>query len=144
MHFALPQAAIVPIVRIQNRYSVADRGSEDVLEYCEKEKMVLFRGSHSQPVESPERTAPSVTCCATRGDTLTGGSGVAARAISSYIAIGTLVDENRYRRIRTGVRHMLDHLPHDQGIANNETHNTWHSRGSLMHDFAVVKACGLP
>jgi len=39
MHFALPQAAIVPIVRIQNRYSVADRGSEDVLEYCEKEKM---------------------------------------------------------------------------------------------------------
>jgi pyridoxine 4-dehydrogenase len=30
---------IVPIVSIQNRYSVADRGSEDVLEYCEKEKM---------------------------------------------------------------------------------------------------------
>jgi pyridoxine 4-dehydrogenase len=26
---------IVPIVRVQNRYSVADRGSEDVLEYCE-------------------------------------------------------------------------------------------------------------
>ena len=31
--------AIVPIVSVQNRYSVADRGSEDVLEYCEKEKM---------------------------------------------------------------------------------------------------------
>jgi pyridoxine 4-dehydrogenase len=30
---------IVPIVSVQNRYSVADRGSEDVLEYCEKEKM---------------------------------------------------------------------------------------------------------
>jgi len=30
---------IVPIVSIQNRYSVTDRGSEDVLEYCEKEKM---------------------------------------------------------------------------------------------------------
>jgi pyridoxine 4-dehydrogenase len=30
---------IVPIVSIQNRYSIADRGSEDVLEYCEKEKM---------------------------------------------------------------------------------------------------------
>jgi pyridoxine 4-dehydrogenase len=30
---------IVPIVSIQNRYSVADRGSEDVLEYCENEKM---------------------------------------------------------------------------------------------------------
>jgi len=30
---------IVPIVSVQNRYSVADRGSEDVLRYCEKEKM---------------------------------------------------------------------------------------------------------
>jgi pyridoxine 4-dehydrogenase len=30
---------IVPIVSVQNRYSVVDRGSEDVLEYCEKEKM---------------------------------------------------------------------------------------------------------
>jgi pyridoxine 4-dehydrogenase len=28
---------IVPIVSVQNRYSVSDRGSEDVLEYCEKE-----------------------------------------------------------------------------------------------------------
>src|SRR5882672_429312 len=30
---------VVPIVSVQNRYSVSDRGSEDVLEYCEKEKM---------------------------------------------------------------------------------------------------------
>src|SRR5258708_33996213 len=30
---------IVPIVSVQNRYSIADRGSEDVLEHCEKEKM---------------------------------------------------------------------------------------------------------
>src|SRR5580692_9280648 len=30
---------IAPIVSVQNRYSVADRGSEDVLKYCEKEKM---------------------------------------------------------------------------------------------------------
>jgi pyridoxine 4-dehydrogenase len=30
---------IVPIVSVQNRYSVADRGSDDVLEYCEKGKM---------------------------------------------------------------------------------------------------------
>jgi len=28
--------AIVPIVSVQNRYSVTDRGSEDVLEYCER------------------------------------------------------------------------------------------------------------
>ena len=30
---------VVPIVSVQNRYSVTDRGSEEVLEYCEKEKM---------------------------------------------------------------------------------------------------------
>lgn len=28
---------IVPVVSVQNRYSVVDRGSEDVLNYCEKE-----------------------------------------------------------------------------------------------------------
>src|ERR1700681_772682 len=33
---------IVPIVSVQNRYSVADRGSEDVLDYCEKEKMAFI------------------------------------------------------------------------------------------------------
>jgi pyridoxine 4-dehydrogenase len=30
---------LVPIVTVQNRYSLADRGSEDVLRYCEKEKL---------------------------------------------------------------------------------------------------------
>src|SRR5271165_1378449 len=30
---------IVPIVSVQNRYSITDRGSEDVLEYCEKENL---------------------------------------------------------------------------------------------------------
>jgi aryl-alcohol dehydrogenase-like predicted oxidoreductase len=30
---------IVPIVSVQNRYSVTDRGSEDVLEYCAREKL---------------------------------------------------------------------------------------------------------
>jgi pyridoxine 4-dehydrogenase len=30
---------IVPIVTVQNRYSLADRGSEDVLEYCEQAKI---------------------------------------------------------------------------------------------------------
>lgn len=30
---------IVPIVSVQNRYSISDRGSEDVLNYCEKEKI---------------------------------------------------------------------------------------------------------
>ena len=31
--------SIVPIVSVQNRYSLFDRGAEDVLEYCEKEKL---------------------------------------------------------------------------------------------------------
>ena len=30
---------IVPIVSVQNRYSLADRATEDVLEYCEREKI---------------------------------------------------------------------------------------------------------
>jgi pyridoxine 4-dehydrogenase len=30
---------IVPIVSVQNRYSITDRGAEDVLEYCEKQKI---------------------------------------------------------------------------------------------------------
>src|SRR5580658_5606979 len=33
---------LIPIVSVQNRYSVADRGSEDVLEYCEKEEMGII------------------------------------------------------------------------------------------------------
>jgi pyridoxine 4-dehydrogenase len=31
--------AIVPIVSVQNRYSLSDRGSEDVLEYCEQKRI---------------------------------------------------------------------------------------------------------
>jgi aryl-alcohol dehydrogenase-like predicted oxidoreductase len=33
---------IVPIVSVQNRYSLADRGSEDVLTYCEKRGMAFI------------------------------------------------------------------------------------------------------
>lgn len=33
---------IVAIVSVQNRYSLADRGSEDVLNYCEKQKMAFI------------------------------------------------------------------------------------------------------
>ena len=33
---------MVSIVSVQNRYSVADRGAEDVLQYCEKEKMAFI------------------------------------------------------------------------------------------------------
>jgi hypothetical protein len=31
--------SIVPIVSVQNRYSLSDRGSEDVLKYCEREEI---------------------------------------------------------------------------------------------------------
>src|SRR5271168_1941021 len=34
--------SIVPVVSVQNRYSAADRGSEDVLEYCEKKKLAFI------------------------------------------------------------------------------------------------------
>src|SRR5258708_37725970 len=30
---------IIPIVSVQNRYSITDRGADDVLEYCEKAKL---------------------------------------------------------------------------------------------------------
>ena len=30
---------LVPIVSVQNRYSLADRGAEDVLQYCQEQKM---------------------------------------------------------------------------------------------------------
>jgi aryl-alcohol dehydrogenase-like predicted oxidoreductase len=33
---------VVPIVSVQNRYSLTDRGSEDVLEYCEKARIAFI------------------------------------------------------------------------------------------------------
>jgi len=54
---------IVRIVSVQNRYSMTDRGSEDVLEYCEKEKMAfipwfpLAAGKLSGPDSPVERVA---------------------------------------------------------------------------------------
>jgi aryl-alcohol dehydrogenase-like predicted oxidoreductase len=33
---------IVPVVSVQNRYSITDRAAEDVLEYCEKEKIAFI------------------------------------------------------------------------------------------------------
>ena len=54
---------IIPIVSVQNRYSVLDRGSEDVLEYCEKEKLAfipwfpLAAGKLSGPASAVGRVA---------------------------------------------------------------------------------------
>jgi aryl-alcohol dehydrogenase-like predicted oxidoreductase len=33
---------IVPIVSVQNRYSITDRGADDVLDYCEKENLAFI------------------------------------------------------------------------------------------------------
>ena len=51
---------IVPIVSVQNRYSLADRGSDNVLAYCEKEKSASFRGFRWRPVNCRAQKAPSV------------------------------------------------------------------------------------
>ncbi len=54
---------IVPIVSVQNRYSLADRAAEDVLEYCERESIgfipwfPLGAGELAAPGGKLERTA---------------------------------------------------------------------------------------
>jgi pyridoxine 4-dehydrogenase len=55
---------IVPVVSVQNRYSISDRGSEDVLEYCEQEKLgfipwfPLAAGKMARPDNPLIKTAP--------------------------------------------------------------------------------------
>lgn len=54
---------IVSVVSVQNRYSITDRGSEDVLEYCEKQKIAfipwfpLAAGKLSGPESPIQRVA---------------------------------------------------------------------------------------
>jgi pyridoxine 4-dehydrogenase len=53
---------IVPIVSVQNRYNIEDRKSEDVLVYCEKEKLGFLPwfpigGGHGLKPENPLNTA---------------------------------------------------------------------------------------
>jgi pyridoxine 4-dehydrogenase len=54
---------IVPIVSVQNRYSVADRGSEDVLKFCEEQNLAfvpwfpLAAGKVSNPENPMKRLA---------------------------------------------------------------------------------------
>jgi pyridoxine 4-dehydrogenase len=65
---------IVPIVSVQNRYNLTDRDSQDVLDYCEKEKMgflpwapiggsgggALSKSDHSLEAEAKRRNYNSV------------------------------------------------------------------------------------
>jgi pyridoxine 4-dehydrogenase len=48
--------SIVPIVSVQNRYSLADRAAEDVLEYCERERIGFIPWF---PLGAGELAAPS-------------------------------------------------------------------------------------
>ena len=53
---------IVPIVSVQNRYNIEDRKSEDVLAYCEKEKLGFLPwfpigGGQGLKPENPLNTA---------------------------------------------------------------------------------------
>src|SRR5260370_20478549 len=55
--------SIVPIVTVQNRYSLADRAAEDVLEYCERSQIgfipwfPLAAGELTGPRSAPHHTA---------------------------------------------------------------------------------------
>ncbi len=62
---------VVPIVSVQNRYNLTDRDSQDVLDYCEKEKMGFLpwapiggggRGSLSKSGNSLEAEAKRHNC----------------------------------------------------------------------------------
>jgi hypothetical protein len=55
-------------------------------------------------------------------------------------AAGAIVDEDRDRRVRCGVRNGLDHLLHDERIADHEAEDPGSSPASfLTQDFAGVE-----
>ena len=56
---------IVPIVSVQNRYSLADRAAEDVLEYCEHEKIGFIPWF---PLGAGELSAPGGKLARTAGE----------------------------------------------------------------------------
>src|SRR5580692_11124583 len=59
-------------------------------------------------------------------------------------SVRPLVEQNRYRRVRTGVRNALDHFLHDQRIANDEPQDFWRRSSTFFaQDFTQVKTCEL-
>lgn len=95
---------IVSIVSVQNRYNLADRGSEDVLEYCEKRNIgfipwfPLGAGKVSA-VDSPLSRSSMV-----EGYSIPSGSGMAARTISRDAANPGNFERRTSRRKRRGCR----------------------------------------
>src|SRR4029077_15833144 len=54
--------------------------------------------------------------------------------------VRTLVDQNCYRSVRAGVRHMLSHLSHNKWIANDKAdHSRCSATCSAAHDRAVIE-----
>src|SRR6266566_7434514 len=54
--------------------------------------------------------------------------------------IRPFVDQDCYRRVGSGVRHMLNHLSHDKWIANDKAdHSRRSATCSFAHDCAVIE-----
>ena len=78
---------IVPIVSVQNRYSLADKGSEDVLQYCEQEGIGFipwFPLAAGKLIRRRECSQPGG--CAPESNALASSPGVAAVAIPRHAA----------------------------------------------------------
>ena len=78
---------IVPIVSVQNRYNIEDRESEDVLVYCEKEKLGFLPWFPIGGGERIETGKPAEYCGkSARRQCISGGAGVASGAIAGNAA----------------------------------------------------------
>ena len=78
---------IVPIVSVQNRYSVADRGIGRCSGILRKAEDGLYSlvPAGGRSISGADNPNPSCGC-AMEGDAITGGSGMAALTISSHAA----------------------------------------------------------
>jgi diketogulonate reductase-like aldo/keto reductase len=68
--------SIVPVVSVQNRYNLADRASEDVLQACERDGIALVPPRHRRPGQAGERAGRRGS--PPRGAARPGGAGLAA------------------------------------------------------------------
>lgn len=108
---------IVPIVSVQNRYSISDRGSEAVLEYCEKENLgfipwfplaagrVLDAGSSISRVAARWNATPSQVALAwllSRSPVMLPipGTSKVAHLEENVAAAGLKIDPNQLEELR--------------------------------------------
>jgi pyridoxine 4-dehydrogenase len=57
---------ITPVVSVQNRYNVADRSSEPIVDLCDQEKLVFLPWA---PIQEADRIVPVVTAARSHGAT---------------------------------------------------------------------------